>query len=63
MTQGEFYQAAYYDLGMRTSHPIKAAHQERFIRPYLECLAARGTLRTTARDGMVYYSRGDGDGE
>jgi hydroxyacylglutathione hydrolase len=61
MSQGEFYQAAYYDLGMRTSHPIKAAHQERFLRPYLECLVARGVLKTSARDGMVYYSRGNED--
>ena len=59
MTQGEFYRAAYCKLGMRTSHPIKAAHQERFLRPYLECLVARGTLKTSARDGMVYYSRED----
>lgn len=58
MTAGQIYAALYLALGLRTNHPVKAAHQERYARPYLDRLTETGRLSVWAEDGVVWYGPG-----
>lgn len=59
MTADQIFAGFYLALGLRTSHPVKAAHQERYARPYLDRLVETGVLVPRAEDGIVRYGLGE----
>lgn len=55
MLADEVFRAFYLALGLRTKHPIKAAHQERYARPLLEYLTVQRRVAIKAGEGMLWF--------